>query len=204
MTSVSIKDYKNAKKTDGKYISPYYDYDKTLSILQEKKDMNLHLHLKADIPTMVFADVDKATQEQVEQVKKKLITHFKIDPTQLSFTQTKTKDGLSLHLSIPSIKMNNIKELKEEIKKINTDNLFDTSVYKEGTFRLPYQTEKTKPHIHEIQQGKIEDFLHQSKLEKATTYLSSGYSVKPPKKKMKRLKWLLWLNLKLKKQKTIN
>ena len=183
MTSVSIKDYKNAKKTDGKYISPYYDYDKTLSMLQEKKDMNLHLHLKADIPTMVFADVDKATQEQVEQVKNRLTSHFKIDPSQLSFTQTKTKDGLSLHLSIPSIKMNNIKELKEEIKKINTDNLFDTSVYKEGTFRLPYQTEKTKPHIHEIQQGKIEDFLHQSKLEKATTYLSSGYSVKPPKKK---------------------
>jgi len=37
MTSVSIKDYKNAKKTDGKYTSPYYDNDKTLSILQEKK-----------------------------------------------------------------------------------------------------------------------------------------------------------------------
>ena len=181
--SVSITSYKKASKNaEGNFNLPYNDVDKTLSILRKKKNKHLHLHLRNGVPTMVFTDVDKATAEKVEQAKNTMIHHFGIEPSQLSFTQAEAKEGLSLHLAIPSIKMNNLKELKEEIKKINQDNLFDTSVYADRLFRLPYQTEESKPHIHEIIQGNIEDFLHQSKLDKATTHLSSGFKVKPPTK----------------------
>ena len=51
----------------------------------------------------------------------------------------------------------------------------DTSVYRDGLFRLPNQTEKTKKHKHEIVVGKIQDFVYlQNNLDNIEFYKSNS------------------------------
>jgi len=81
-----------------------------------------------------------------------------------SFCNKETVKEYSYHWTIPSLKTDfiTLKNILNQDKYKEFKNMVDTSIYSNHWFRLPYQTAKEKPLIHEILQGKPEDLLVQN------------------------------------------
>ena len=171
MTICSIENYLlDGKKDKNKQLlQPYITNKQALSILLKNKDKNLHIHLKKNIETIIFGDIDKKNNENdINLIIKKIETFFN---RQASYTIAKNDDGLfGSHFVIPNLKCSNIQELKNIMKQFDVD----TSVYRDGLFRLPNQTEKTKKNKHEIVVGKMQDFVYlQNNLDNIEFYKSN-------------------------------
>ena len=90
---------------------------------------------------------------------------FIVNDTQISksFSYKEDVKEYSYHWTIPSIKSNfkTLKHIFNQEKYKEFKNMVDTSPYKNGWFRLPYQTTKEKKLTHKIIQGNPTDFLVQ-------------------------------------------
>jgi phage/plasmid-associated DNA primase len=175
----------NPECTHGK-IERYITIKKALEYLQDP-ECCMNIKIESEHTYKLFGDVDKCPLELSDVVK--LIYDFCVNEAKIKLKSEKQismtkntgykKEGNSYHYVIPQIKcrVNDnlifVKYLIENIKKkhpkYNPDKWFDTSIYNCGIkghfFRLPNQYKgKTDKHdmeqtVHEIQQGKMKDFI---------------------------------------------
>lgn len=190
----SVKTYKYAKRDGDKWKDCIErSFDECCQILKNKQDKHLNLRLDPTKECIVFGDIDHCADEDTANTILEMIAgEFNVKKEDISktFCYKKEKKEYSYHWSIPSLKTN-IQTLKHIFSQdkytqfINgVHDLVDHSVYKSAWFRLPYQTEATKPLTHEIIQGKIEDFLVHNIPDEATEF---KYEIPPKKEKPKKV-----------------
>jgi len=180
MSFVKIPEY--AKSKNPEYVS---EYDVTIALI-DKKDLNLHVKVEADKPCIIWGDIDHCkSKSQIGEIFNVISEHLNIKLKYFRYSISKKPEEKEYgahwsipkyHTTIPELKKifshEKFDKYKEQDKK-----LVDTSVYKNGKFRLPYQTEKTKPNIHKIKYDsnadkltEVEDFLIHKIPEKAKEY----------------------------------
>jgi hypothetical protein len=111
---------------------------------------------------------------------------FKVNDNQISKSFSYKEDVIeySYHWAIPSLKSNfkTLKHIFNQEKYNEFKNMVDTSPYKNGWFRLPYQTAKEKHLTHKIIQVNPDDFLVQHIPEDTSLF---HYEIKEIKKETK-------------------
>ena len=165
MSFVKIPEYK--KNSNPEYVSE----DDVILALLDKKDLNLHAKVEADKPCIIWGDIDYCkSEDEICEILGLISEHLNIRRKYLRFSISKKKEDktFTAHWSIPKY-YTTIPELKKIFSHQKFDKYkkqLDTSVYKNGQIRLPYQTEKTKNNIHKIKKNqqsseytKVEDFL---------------------------------------------
>jgi len=102
-------------------------------------------------------------KKQLIKIYKIICEEFEVNDNDISksFCYKENVKEYSYHWTIPSLKTDfiTLKNIFNQDKYKEFKNMVDTSIYSNHWFRLPYQTAKEKPLIHEIIQGKPEDFL---------------------------------------------
>ena len=124
-------------------------YDKANQLLKEGKDNGLNLRLEDDKDCLEFGDIDHSFNEDTaNNIFQMIREEFQVNDNQIykSFNYKDDVKEYSYQWTIPSIK-SNFKTLKHTFNQENYKefkNMVDTSPYKNGWFRLPYQTTKEK------------------------------------------------------------
>jgi hypothetical protein len=140
-------------------------FDDAVKAITNKQDLNLHAKIDDSKPCVLFGDIDycKSTGE-IMDILRDISQHLEIPVNKFVITKNEKDDGfITAHWSVPSYKTT-IQTLKQ-IFKADTfkkyEKQVDNSVYKNGLFRLPYQTTQQKTTAHEIQTIKSKpcDFL---------------------------------------------
>ena len=122
---------------------------KKISDVLLKKDKGYHLKLNINENVILFGDIDhikKNDSNLINNIFTALSDFFNIEGDKIAYTLSEKiiDNELSYHWSY-SAYYTSIKNLKEQMKLfINTypkiGEYIDTSIYKNGWFRLPYQT----------------------------------------------------------------
>jgi hypothetical protein len=144
-----------------------------INAIDQKIDMNLHARIYDDKPCIVFGDIDYTTdREQIISILNEISNELDIPLNKFKLTLNTKDDFITCHWTIPSYQTD-IKTLKqifkaERFKRFihksedgRTHTQCDNSVYKNGLFRLPYQTtaQKTSIHVIETKAASAVDFL---------------------------------------------
>jgi len=144
-----------------------------IDAIDNKKDMNLHAKIYDDKPCIVFGDIDYTEDRpQIISILREISSELNISITEFKLTLNKKDKFITCHWTIPSYKTD-IKTLRhifkaERFKRFiytskdgKTHTQCDNSVYKNGLFRLPYQTTAQKTNIHAIETkvATAKDFL---------------------------------------------
>jgi hypothetical protein len=159
------------------------NFSNALFSVSQQHDKHLHLYLDPTEPCMLFGDLDHIPtidkyREIINMIKEEfgvdsLVTSRSTDPTQIS-----------VHWSIPSLwtTMDVLKKIFSQ-PKFKEIGFVDTSVYRKGQFRLPYQTEASKKFVHEFaNKNDAKHFFVQNIDEKAKEfkYVDNVMVVAPP------------------------
>ena len=123
-----------------------------------------HLRINPDKPSIIFIDMDHVPNTEIfNKFLKVLCYDFEIEMKDISYTESKDDKNLySYHITIPSIKVEQAKYLKDVFKGkcyVNYEEYIDFSIYSEKWFRLPKQTNESKPRPHIIKQGEMKHFI---------------------------------------------
>jgi hypothetical protein len=170
--SYSIKAYKETSRNpDGSWSADNVNHIDTLKAITSRKDLGLHIRLNDTQPCVVFGDIDYCeNKETAEKIFSIIAQEFGVSASDISKTYSIKNTKHSYHWSIPSL-YTDISTLKSifnqskytdfnytsETGKLNK--VIDTNVYKNGWFRLPYQTLEDKKNKHIITNGVPADFL---------------------------------------------
>jgi hypothetical protein len=162
----SVNAYAYAKKVGDGWNCNTVSYDKANQLLKDGKDNGLNLRLEDDKDCLVFGDIDHCPNEDTaNNIFQMICEEFNVDDNQISksFCYKEEKKEYSYHWTIPTLKSNfkTLKHIFNQEKYKEFTNMVDTSPYKNGWFRLPYQTTKEKKLTHKIIQGNPTDFLVQ-------------------------------------------
>jgi hypothetical protein len=148
MSFVKILTYKNNKNPE------VVSKKEAINAIESKQDLNLHLKIDADEPCILFGDIDYCkSKDELNHLFTLIEEHLGVDGDDMKFTINEKDDGtFTSHWTFPKLKTT-----IPELKKIFSDKKFekykkqiDTSVYRNGLFRLPYQTTKEKTTVHKI------------------------------------------------------
>jgi len=183
----SVNAYAYAKKVEDGWNCNTISYDKAIQLLKDGKDNGLNLRLEDDKDCFVFGDIDHCSNEDTaNNIFRMICEEFKVNDNQISksFSYKEDVKEYSYHWTIPSLKSNfkTLKHIFNQEKYKEFKNMVDTSPYKNGWFRLPYQTTKEKKLTHKIIQGNPEDFLVQHIPEDTSLF---HYEIKEIKKETK-------------------
>ena len=163
----SVNAYAYAKKVGDGWNCNIVSYDKANQLLKDGKDNGLNLRLEDDKDCLVFGDIDHCPDEDTaNNIFQMICEDFIVNDTQISksFSYKEDVKEFSYHWTIPSLKSNfkTLKHIFNQEKYKEFKNMVDTSPYKNGWFRLPYQTTKEKKLTHKIIQGNPTDFFVQN------------------------------------------
>ena len=148
MSIVRILTYKNNKNPE------VISKEEAIKAIESKQDLNLHLKIDATEPCILFGDIDYCkSKDELNNLFNLIEEHLDVDGDEMKFTINEKEDGtFTSHWTFPKLKTT-----IPYLKKIFTDKKFekykkqiDTSVYRNGLFRLPYQTTKEKTTVHKI------------------------------------------------------
>jgi hypothetical protein len=161
----SVKTDACAKKEgNGWKNCPLISSEEAIPNLKNGVNKNMNLRLEDDKECLVFGDIDHCPDEATANKIYELIRdEFKVDDNDISKSFCKKNNEYSYHWTIPSLKTDfkTLKNIFNQDKYKDFENMVDTSIYSNHLFRLPYQTAKEKPLIHNIINGKPEDILVQ-------------------------------------------
>ena len=130
------------------------------------KNKGYHLKLSINDNVILFGDIDHVKDNDTfNNIIDALSDFFKIEKDDIAFTLSKKTENkeLSYHWSFCSY-FTSMKELKGYMKIFIKQHpqfkeYIDTSVYKNGWFRLPLQTNKDKLYEHKIIKGVMQEFI---------------------------------------------
>ena len=158
-------EYKVKKNIDDTFDCETYIHPINSMLKRLEKNKGYHLRVNEDEKTIIFLDVDNVPDENTfNNLIGLLCKEFDLLPDEIKYTKSiKLDNTLSYHLSIPKIECV-VGDLKKEFS-LPVYNEFskyiDLSVYSKKFFRLPNQTNKTKPLPHTIINGCMKDFILQ-------------------------------------------
>ena len=159
MSIVKINNYQYNKNL--KEVS----FDDAVKAITNKQDLNLHAKIDDSKPCVLFGDIDYCQSTgEIMDILRDISQHLEIPVNEFVITKNEKEDGfITAHWSVPSYKTT-IQTLKQIFKGDTFkkyEKQVDNSVYKNGLFRLPYQTTAQKTTAHEIQTIKSKpcDFL---------------------------------------------
>lgn len=121
-----------------------------------------HLRINAELPCVVFGDIDHCPSEETFNNFIIVIMHvFDVQREEISYTLSVKENEYSYHWSIFTIETdcNSLKSIMSRDEFASFKSYIDLSVYSNKWFRLPNQSNKDKPLIHKIVQGKMKHFL---------------------------------------------
>ena len=179
----SVKTYAYAKKEgNGWKNCPLISSEEAIQNLKDGVNKNMNYRLEDDKEYLVFGDIDHCPDEETaNKIYKLICEEFEVDDNDISksFCYKENVKEYSYHWTISSLKTDfkTLKNIFNQDKYKEFNNMVDTSIYKNSWFRLPYQTAKEKPHYHEIIQRKPEDFLVQIILEDTQIFNYKIYEI---------------------------
>jgi hypothetical protein len=179
----SVKTYAYAKKEgNGWKNCPIISSKDAIHNLKDGVNKNMNYRLEDDKECLVFGDIDHCPDEETaNKIYKIICDEFKVNDNDISksFRYKENAKEYSYHWTISSLKTDfkTLKNIFNQDKYKEFNNMVDTSIYKNSWFRLPYQTAKEKPHYHEIIQRKPEDFLVQIILEDTQIFNYKIYEI---------------------------
>jgi hypothetical protein len=121
-----------------------------------------HLRINAELPCIVFGDIDHCPSEKTfENFLDVIMNVFDVPKKDISYSLSVKENEYSYHWSIFNIETDcsSLKSILSGYEFASFKSYIDLSVYCNKWFRLPNQSNKDKPFIHKIVQGKMKHFL---------------------------------------------